>query len=177
MIVAGQERIAAAFGVAPKTIVEWQEQGFPVAKRGGPAVPNEYDLPECIRWLVDREVRKVRRESPKDRLHRLQADNLEMTMAERRGLLVSATAIEPAMAAAMVAARERLLQARKRLAAAAEGKTAAEIEALLDAEHADFLRRMSRWRPGDAEQAEDQVEDEPASAPAWSVDGGADESA
>lgn len=177
MIVAGQERIAALFGVAPKTIVEWQEQGFPVAKRGGPAVPSEYDAPECIRWLVDREVGKVRRESPKDRLHRLQADNLEMTMAERRQLLVSATAIEPAMAAAMVAARERLLQARKRLAAAAEGKTAAQIEALLDAEHADFLRRMSRWRPADADQAEDLTEDEPAGAPAWPVDVDTDESA
>lgn len=157
MIIVGQDRIAELFGVTPKTINEWQEQGFPVAKYGrGRSLSSEYDATECVRWLVDREVSKVRIESPKDRLYRLQADNLEMTLAERRQLLVSAAAIEPAMAAAMVAARERLLQARKRLAVAAEGKTAAQIEEILDTEHADFLRRMSRWRLSDAEQAEDE---------------------
>ena len=43
MHISGQENIAAVFGVAPKTIVEWQEQGFPVAVRGRPGVPSEFE--------------------------------------------------------------------------------------------------------------------------------------
>lgn len=156
MIVVGQEQVAAMFGVAPKTIVEWQEQGFPIAKRGGPSVPSEYDSASCIRWLVDREVFKASGESAKDRLYRLQADSLEMTMAERRRLLLPADQIEPAMQAAMVAARERLLQARKRLAVAVQGKTPAECEALLDAEHGGFLERMANWRPTDDDPEDDE---------------------
>ena len=59
MRIIGQEQIADVFGVAPKTIVEWQGDGFPVALRGGPGVPSEYETETCIGWLVSREVGKV----------------------------------------------------------------------------------------------------------------------
>ena len=95
MHITGQENIAAVFGVAPKTIVEWQEQGFPVAVRGRPGVPSEYESEACIDWLVTREVKKVQLEKPQDRLARVQADKIEMENAERRGLLIPADQLEP----------------------------------------------------------------------------------
>lgn len=95
MLIVGQERIAEVFGVAPKTIVEWQEQGLPIAKRGSPGVPSEYRSDDCIRWLVQREVERANGESAKDRLARLQGDKVEMELAVMRRDLIDAKDIEP----------------------------------------------------------------------------------
>lgn len=154
MRVVGQERIAAVFGVAPKTIVDWQEQGFPIALRGSPGIPSEYDTPACIAWLVDRELKKVQAESPNDRLARVRADSIEMDNAERRGLLIRADQLEPKLKAAFVAAREAWLDAVPRLSRElpvdAEGR-----EALLQAEFEAFLTRLAQWANAADEEDED----------------------
>lgn len=154
----GQERIAAVFGVAPKTIVEWQEQGFPIAVRGAPGVPSEYDTPPCIRWLVDRELRKVQAESPNDRLARVKADAIEMDNAERRGKLIPAELLEPKLKAAMIAAREMWLNEPQRLARDVQGKTAQEVEDMLAGAFEAFLVVLSRWP--DAEIGDDAEDGE-----------------
>lgn len=156
MQVIGQESIADFFGVAPKTIVAWQAEGFPIAKRGSPGVPSEYDSAECIRWLVSRELRKVREESPNDRLARLKGDEIEMNNAERRGLLVPADQIEPKLRAAMVLAREGWMDSVPRVARAVRATADDDAaEALLEAEFGGFLARISRWRDAEALDDED----------------------
>lgn len=154
MRIIGQERIAAVFGVAPKTIVDWQEQGFPIALRGSPGIPSEYDPPACIAWLVDRELRKVQAETPNDRLARVRADSIEMDNAERRGLLIRADQLEPKLKAAFVAAREAWLDAVPRLSrelpADADG-----CEAMLQAEFEAFLNRLAQWANASDEEDED----------------------
>ena len=90
MIIRGRDAIANVFGVSVKTIHEWHEQGLPIAARGSPGKPSEYDTLACINWLVDREVGKVIRERPQDRLARVQADKIEMENAERRRVLIPA---------------------------------------------------------------------------------------
>lgn len=145
MRVTGQEIIASVFGVAPKTVVEWQEQGFPIALRGGPGVPSEYETEACIGWLVDREVKKVRLEKPQDRLARVQADKIEMENAEKRGLLIPAEQLEPKLRAAMVAAREAWRNEPSRLAREVQGKTPEEVEDFLSVAFNSFLVRLSRW--------------------------------
>ena len=151
MRIIGQERIAEVFGVAPKTIVEWQEQGFPIAVRGSPGIPSEYDAPVCIRWLVDREVRKVQAETPNDRLARVKADSIEMDNAERRKLLISAADLEPKLRAAMVLAREKWLEACPRVARDVVGKPFEQVEALLEVEFAAFLERLAQWEQADVD--------------------------
>lgn len=146
------------FGVAPKTVVEWQEQGLPIAFRGSPGVPSQYESAECIRWLVDREVRKVQTESPNDRLARVKADAIEMDNAERRGKLIPAEQLEPKLRAAMVAAREAWRNDPPRLAREVQGKTPAEVEDLLAAAFDAFLLRLSRWP--DAEAVDDDEGDD-----------------
>lgn len=156
MRITGQENIASVFGVAPKTIVEWQEQGFPVAVRGGPGVASEYETETCIGWLIDREVKKVQAERPQDRLARVQADKIEMENAERRGLLIPAEQLEPKLRAAMVAAREAWRNEPPRLAREVPGKNADEIEAILQGAFDAFLVRLSRWPEAQAmEDGED----------------------
>jgi terminase small subunit / prophage DNA-packing protein len=150
----GQEQIAAVFGVAPKTIVEWQEHGFPIALRGSPGIPSEYESQACINWLVDRELKKVQAERPQDRLARVQADKIELELAERRKQLVDAAELEPKLKAAFVAARENWLDAVPRLArelpAAAEAR-----EAMLQAEFEAFLTRLAGWAHADTDEEDE----------------------
>jgi terminase small subunit / prophage DNA-packing protein len=150
----GQENIASVFGVAPKTVVEWQGQGFPVSLRGGPGVPNEYETEACIGWLVDREVKKVSAERPQDRLARVQADKIEMENAERRGILIPADQLEPKLKAAFVSARENWLDAVPRLARELPAG-AREREDMLRSELEAFLHRLAAW----ANAGEDEDED------------------
>lgn len=154
MRVIGQENIASVFGVAPKTVVEWQEQGFPVSLRGGPGVPSEYETEACIGWLVDREVKKVQVEKPQDRLARVQADKIEMENAERRGLLIPADQLEPKLKATFVAARENWLDAVTRLARELPADPR-EREDMLRAEFEAFLQRLADWAHADVEEEDD----------------------
>jgi phage terminase Nu1 subunit (DNA packaging protein) len=146
MHIVGQENIALLFGVAPKTITEWQEAGFPVAVQGGRGVPAEYESDTCIRWLVEREVRKVRAESPKDRLARLQGDQLEINLATQRGTMINSAAVEPAMRAAIVSGRERIRNEPARIAVALEGLGRSEREELLRSLFDEVLAKLSAWR-------------------------------
>ena len=149
MRIVGQESVAEVFGVAPKTIVEWQEAGFPIAVRGSPGIPSEYETEACIKWLIDREVKKVQAESPRDRLFRLQADSIEMEQAEKKGLLVRADSIEPRLRAAVVSAREFLLRRAGPLAAKMDGADRKKREVLLREAFDVFLRKLANWRNSD----------------------------
>ncbi|MFA6015885.1 MAG: terminase small subunit [Gallionellaceae bacterium] len=150
----GQEIIASVFGVAPKTIVEWQEQGFPVAVRGGPGVASEYETEACVAWMVDREVKKVQTERPQDRLARVQADKIEMENAEKRQQLIPAEQLEPKLKAAFVSARERLLEAASRLARELPADTR-EREEMLQVEFEAFLHRLADWAHADQDVEDD----------------------
>lgn len=160
MRIVGQEQIAEVFGVAPKTIVEWQGDGFPVAVRGGPGVPSEYETEACINWLVDREVKKVQAETPRDKLYRLQSDEIELRLAKERGQLIPATLLEPRLRAVVVAARQMWRQAPTRLAAEMEGTTRTRREELLRTEFDAFLSKLSQWDAYDPELERDEDEDE-----------------
>lgn len=145
------------FAVTVKTVNEWQAQGMPVALRGEFAggVPNEYESGACIAWLVEREVGKVRGESQRDRLARVQADAIEMDNAAKRRELVPVAQIEPTMRAAMIAAREAWRNEPPRLVrmAGLKADKAARFEAALEEAFDAFLVRVSRWR--DAKPADD----------------------
>ncbi len=153
--IVGQETIAALFGVAPKTIVEWQGDGFPIAQRGGPGVPSEYDSEACIEWLVDRERSKVQGESPRDRLFRLQGDALEREQLEKAKLLVHVDQVEPKWRAAVLAAREYLMRQPAPLASRLQGLGRRQVEDALRASFDEYLRKLAAWR-----HADEAVDDE-----------------
>ena len=145
MRIVGQEKIADFLGVAPKTIVEWQEQGLPIELRGGPHVPSEYDSVACINWLVDRALKRAGSERPQDREARLNGDLKEIQLAEKRGTLIPVHQIEPKLRAAIVAAREFWRNEPARLAREMPGKSIQEKESLLSAAFESFLSKLSRW--------------------------------
>jgi phage terminase Nu1 subunit (DNA packaging protein) len=158
MRIIGQEQVADLFGVAPKTIVEWQDAGFPIAQRGSPGIPSEYESQACINWLVDREVRKVQGESQRDRYWREAGDKLAMENAVTRSRLIPADQVEPKIRAAVVSAREQLVNLRSSLVPQLIGKSRRDVEVLLEAAHTEFLTKLSRWRQAD----EDEDDEAPA---------------
>lgn len=144
MKIIGIQSIADLFGVSHQTIANWQDQGLPVARRGGNGAPSEYESDECIRWMVERELSRVQPETPSNRLALAKAQAVEMDNAERRGQLVRADQLEPKLKAAFVDAREKWLETQHRLARElpldVEGR-----EAMLRAEFEAFLIMLSGW--------------------------------
>lgn len=150
-----QDAIANLFGVSRETINTWQQDhGFPVALRGGPGVPSEYDSADCIRWRIQLELERAQAETPTSRLARAKAEAQEMANAEKRGTLVPVALLEPKLKAAAVAARERLLDAVPRVARELPTELDAR-EAMLQAEFATFLRWMADWRNSGDDEEED----------------------
>lgn len=156
MRIMGQQGIADVFGVSRETIDNWQQDGFPVAVRGGPGVPSEYESADCIRWKIDRDVKKVQAESPNDRLARVKADAIEMDNAERRGVLIPADMLEPKLKATVVAARTRWLDAVPRLARDLPADITAR-EAMLLGEFEAFLHTLADWAKADAIEEDDEA--------------------
>jgi phage terminase Nu1 subunit (DNA packaging protein) len=154
MRIIGQEKIAEVFGVAPKTIVDWQEQGFPISVRGQRGIPSEYDTSACIAWYVERELQKSgANETPRDRLARLQGDEAEMRIRERMGELVPADKIEPVWMGLVTAARSYLRTEPDRLAHLLEASEGVDAKRDLLAETFDeFLRKLSTFDPDDDDE-------------------------
>jgi phage terminase Nu1 subunit (DNA packaging protein) len=153
MRITSQDSIASLFGVSRETINQWQDQGFPIALRGGPGVPSEYDSADCIRWRIARELDKAGAESPTNRLARAKAEAQEMVNLEKRGTLVPVALIEPKMKAAFVAAREKFLDAVPRLARELPSDLDAR-ETMLQTEFEALLTRMAGWSKGDDDDSE-----------------------
>ena len=148
MQIKGQEHIAEVFGVAPKTIVEWQAAGFPILKQGKRGVPSEYSTEDCIAWFVQRELDKAGIEGVRDRLARLQADEVEMRIAEKRGLLIPVEQIEPAWTALVSSARSYLRAEPDRLAHLMETMDGVDAKRDMLADTFDeFLTKLSKFDP------------------------------
>jgi len=154
MMIHSQDGLADLFGVSRITIQEWHGRpGFPVAKSGAAFDAYAYDSAAVIAWFVAWKAAE-RGESPNDRLARVKADAIEMDNAERRGSLIPADLLEPNLAAAFVAAREKWLDAVPRLARDLPAD-ADQREALLQAEFEAFLARLADWA-----KAEDVSDDD-----------------
>jgi phage terminase Nu1 subunit (DNA packaging protein) len=110
--ISGQQQLARAHGVSDVTVQAWEAEGMPVMERGGQGRPNRYRLADTIEWRVDREVKRVSVETPRDRLYRLQAEQAAMNIAKERGVLVLADEFERALQARIVSTREHLLRDR-----------------------------------------------------------------
>lgn len=147
MRIIGQESVADMLGVSVKTVVVWQEQGLPAAKRGGGGVPSEYEASECVRWLIDREIARLNLERPRDRLLRSQADISELTLRKLRGELAPVAEVQRTLAAAIVNAREYLRVEPPRLSLLLEGLGRTQREAVLCTVFDNFLTHLSSWRP------------------------------
>lgn len=100
MQITGQEALADMLGVTPKTVIEWQEAGLPIAKRGRAGIPSEFESADVIRWFADREIARLNLKRPQDRLAGEQADKIAMQNAVTRRELAPTYLLEQVLAAA-----------------------------------------------------------------------------
>jgi hypothetical protein len=139
--IVNQVELAEIHGVATVTVNNWQEDGMPVLRHGERGLSNEYDVPTTIEWRVARERRKT--ESQRDRLTRLQADELEQRIAVNNRELIPAGEIAPTWTARVLTAAAYMASRQSRLAGLLEATPGVEAKRnLLKQEDAGFLTRL-----------------------------------
>ncbi len=145
-----QRELSDITGVSTVTLTEWQKAGMPMVERDQNGLANEYETAHVIRWMVQRELLKVQAESQRDRLTRLQADDMELTLASKRGTLIAVDQIEPAWLGMVASARSFLRAEPDRLAQMLEVTEGADAKRdLLQEAFDDFLLKLSTYDPGD----------------------------
>ncbi len=143
-----QTELASIIGVTDVTLWEWQKDGMPILERGERGQPNWYDTSAVIAWKIEREVQKVRSESPQDALNRAKTRLTELQIAEKEGVLVAVGDVEPEFARMVMASRQKLLQLPARLAHELEAVAGVENKRVLLEERIDeALQELSRYEP------------------------------
>jgi hypothetical protein len=114
---------------------------MPVDARNTRGQSNVYDTADVVTWMVDRAVKKVRNESPRDALARAQTELVMISIAEKNGSLVPLADVELEYSRMVAQARQRILQISGTL------PLDEATRQLLDQEVADALKELSRYDP------------------------------
>lgn len=140
-------QLADIVGVSHVTLTEWQTQGLPIADRAErKGQSHSYSTVDVIAWMVKREMIKANAEGPRNRLLRLQSDEVEIRLAEKMKQVVLAEEIEPAWASVIAAARSYLRAEPDRLAHLLDLMDGLEAKRDLLAETFDaFLLKLSTF--------------------------------
>lgn len=78
-----KRQLSEILGVSERSLTDWQKEGLPVASYAdNRGQANEYESSEVIRWMVQREIERLNKEKPRDRLDRLKADAIELDIKE-----------------------------------------------------------------------------------------------
>lgn len=124
-----KRQLADIVGVTEQALTNWQKEGLPVAayadKNG---LANEYDTVAVIRWLVQRELERLNKEKPRDRLDRVKAELAELERDEKLGQLAPAALFERAWADHILAARTEFLTLPEQLAIELSATAGVEID-------------------------------------------------
>jgi len=149
-MIVNQRELSEIVGISTVTLTEWQKSGMPMVEREQNGLANEYDTVHVIRWMVQRELSKVQTETQRDRLTRLQADDMELTLATKRGTLIPVDQIEPTWLGMVAAARSYIRAEPDRLAQLLEVTEGAEGKRdLLQEAFDEFLHKLSNYDPVD----------------------------
>jgi phage terminase Nu1 subunit (DNA packaging protein) len=105
-----QTELAEIVGVSDVSLWQWQKEEMPVDTRNTRGQSNVYDTADVIQWMVDRAVKKVRTESPRDALAMAQTELVKIQIAEKQGALVSAEEAEHEYERMVVRSRQRIMQ-------------------------------------------------------------------
>lgn len=143
-----QTELAEVHGVSDVTLWQWQKDGMPVEELNTRGLSHSYDTAATIEWRVAREVKKVREESPRDRLLIAQERLAQITIQEKEKVLVPTAEIEPMYEDMVMRAREMLLQIPALMPVSDEQR--AQLTQHLN----EALRELSRYEPSEsADQA------------------------
>lgn len=158
-----KREVAEILSVSERTLSDWQAEGMPFVERGVRGEENAYDLRAIMEWHTERAVRKIAPETQRDRLARLQADLLELDLAEKTRNLVPVAEVKPLWDSYVLTAAAFMLGRHSRLAAMLEAAPGIQAKrALLKTEDANFLTKLG----GDGERMQGEIEALLATLPA-----------
>ena len=124
-----KRQLSEILGVSERSLTDWQKEGLPVASYAdNRGQANEYESSEVIRWMVQREIERLNKEKPRDRLDRLKADAIELDIKERTGELAPAALFERAWSDHILAARTAFLTMPDILATELSATAGVEID-------------------------------------------------
>lgn len=150
-----RSELAEAFQINPGVITRWQQDGLPVAQRGGPARGSKYDLAACLAWWQQKQLGKfsagngqaISLEVERAKLARAQTEKAELDAQARKGQLLAAEEVREAWTAIMTAVKSKLLAIPRALAPQLVNITdAAVIEARLRAKVHEALSELAAGR-------------------------------
>ena len=146
MTTVNKAELSVLIGVSEETLTRWQKLGLPIAYRAERGYSHQYNTALVIAWMIGHKVGKVRDETSKDRLTRLQGDKVELEIAEKLSTLVPANEVKPAWDAMVASAKSFLDQQPERIAQLIEVTEGMEARReLLAEEFDDVLRHLSKY--------------------------------
>lgn len=121
---------------------------MPIEQAGVRGQEHVYDSAAVVAWLIERTVRKIRGESPRDEYLRSQTRLNEIKIAEAEDRLVPVDEILPEFSRMIVEARRRLLQIPVTITDTLEGLDAAARSARIEKAILEALVELSKYDAG-----------------------------
>lgn len=150
-----KRQLSEILGVSERSLTEWQKEGLPVASYAdNRGQANEYESGDVIRWMIQRELERLNKEKPRDRLDRLKADAIELDIKERTGELAPAALFERAWSDHILAARTEFLTMPDMLATELSAVLGVEVDPDVIAMYINrALEKLANY--GDVNDADD----------------------
>lgn len=152
-----RQQLATRWGVVALRISKWQDDGLPVARRGGRGRPSFYDPVACDAWKTAREAQQranggaLSLAEERARQSRAQTRLTELAIRKREGELLEVGDVAMAWAAIVAAVKAKVLAipsaVAERLVTVAQTGGAAAAEALLRDQVLEALRELATWEP------------------------------
>ena len=114
-MIVNKRELAEILEMSERTLSEWQQQGMPVELIPGRGLDNQYSTAKVIEWMVQKALAGEKKESGTERLQRLQAEQIEYSLAQKSGELVAAADVERLWTAGILAVRTELMALGDRL--------------------------------------------------------------
>jgi terminase small subunit / prophage DNA-packing protein len=153
-----KRELAETIGVSQQALDGWQKQGMPIEVRASRGLENQYETANVIRWMIDREVQKLRTMSPKDRLDNLRADEVEIRLAERCGQLIDAGEAENLWRTVITTARIEFDSFADQLESKMRAKNIDVSEFNIRSSMVELLSRLETLEIPDADQLDTEEE-------------------
>jgi len=134
MLIEGAKTLADMFGVVPKTINDWQNDGMPIHERGAGSVPNKYIAADCIAWRIARDQVAADGQSydltaERARLAHHQANIASLDEEVKRKSLIPAETVKSKWGDLVASFRAKMLSLPTKIAGTCVGLSDIEVEA------------------------------------------------
>ncbi len=145
-------QLAKLFRKDARTITKWLEDGLPCAVKGRGGRPSMFSLPDCVQWVIAREVQAQGNEEAGElspalemaKLNRKRREELELRLQVRRGELVEVGKVQAEFAGLGVAVKSRIRSVPDAIADQVVGVSPQVARRLMLARLDDALRELAR---------------------------------